>query len=635
MVTIARSWAQRQRPLPAALLVLWCLSAAGAAFAGEDTFICRTRGEDPAIQLIWTVTPAGLTEIRLGNRVLATGNWTFQAANWLHGKPGPAQAGLPGQRSLRVLDTQRAEVCHETPSWRCLFTYAFAGEDATITARVENCGPAPLQTVEFHGLAFHFEGEVRGYRKTRKRDILQRGMAGLTPFHPNFHNRIGGSYACDQEAGVGMAPLEPPRARTLIWWEPDGRAPHYILPVTLAPGSAQTFRLALRVSAKTDWQHLLEPYRAHFQATYGPVRYRADCRPIGMMSAVGDDRGGPGTDNPYGYLWFRFDKPGAEDRGTEYILGRVIPALATAGAQGTIIWGLSGWNHTGPNFSPDFHALPPETQAQLPALMAGFEEAKMKLGVLARPAEVVIQAPQYGRQTLIRIRADEPSQMAAMQARFAAMQRQGFSLFYLDTFGANYPDVPILMKLREGWAPEMLTFTEFWNDVTMVYSGGYTQLVWDKSRNRYRDFWWRDREWEIIRWLVPGAQLLAPEPRFEDELYHEGKPYFHDGALQPLEAVFRRRITPLFYIGDRDTVRRSEQLQTLTAVYVDGEHQFQNLDGPAVLDPIPPRRPGAQKSEAETLEDELEGEGGDEPDFIPHIPDLDESDVDLPGAEDA
>ena len=33
---------------------------------------------------------------------------------------------------------------------------------------------------------------------------------------------------------------------------------------------ARTFDLKLRVSPDLDWKHLLEPYRQHFQATFGP-----------------------------------------------------------------------------------------------------------------------------------------------------------------------------------------------------------------------------------------------------------------------------------------------------------------------------------------------------------------------------
>ena len=36
--------------------------------------------------------------------------------------------------------------------------------------------------------------------------------------------------------------------------------------------------MKLRVSPDRDWKHLLAPYREHFLATFGPVRYKADNR---------------------------------------------------------------------------------------------------------------------------------------------------------------------------------------------------------------------------------------------------------------------------------------------------------------------------------------------------------------------
>jgi hypothetical protein len=49
----------------------------------------------------------------------------------------------------------------------------------------------------------------------------------------------------------------------------------------LGPGETRSYVLALRVApASASWLHTIVPYRNHFRAAFGPVRYAADPRPV-------------------------------------------------------------------------------------------------------------------------------------------------------------------------------------------------------------------------------------------------------------------------------------------------------------------------------------------------------------------
>ena len=49
----------------------------------------------------------------------------------------------------------------------------------------------------------------------------------------------------------------------------------------LAPGETRTYVIAVRVApASASWLHTVVPYRNHFRAAFGPVRYAADPRPV-------------------------------------------------------------------------------------------------------------------------------------------------------------------------------------------------------------------------------------------------------------------------------------------------------------------------------------------------------------------
>ena len=128
---------------------------------------------------------------------------------------------------------------------------------------------------------------------------------------------------------------------------------------------ARTFDLRLRVSPNRDWQHLLAPYREHFRATFGPVRYDADYRWI-ASDYMNHSQQAISPTNPYGFHGGhrRFDLR----EGVEAFCQTLIPALKSAGGQGVILWGQGGDDPAGRMYRPDFDILPPEVERNWPIL---------------------------------------------------------------------------------------------------------------------------------------------------------------------------------------------------------------------------------------------------------------------------
>ena len=112
---------------------------------------------------------------------------------------------------------------------------------------------------------------------------------GIGLCHPSHFSPIGGSYARDDAVGVGLSPWRTGLARTLLLWDytdwnPGKRETSAVAPADLLrrqPGSAAR-RADIRPEAprqpRPRLEALLEPYREHFQKTFGPVRYQADSR---------------------------------------------------------------------------------------------------------------------------------------------------------------------------------------------------------------------------------------------------------------------------------------------------------------------------------------------------------------------
>ncbi len=519
------------------------------------------------------VTAEGLSAIRFGGRTLASGGWNvFNAEPWFKDAgSGTVKTGPVGRKALEVLGPQQARVTQAGGQVVSTIDYTFDGEDVTISARVENHHPEePINVVGFSGLSLDFDRPPQGLMQVQHISYFQ--AHGLELCHPGFWSKIGGSYAVDDTLGVGVSPWKTGWTRTLIlWdygsWEADQREKSpkrrliYFVAAPVPARGARTIDLRLRVSPNRDWQHLLAPYREHFRATFGLVRYDADYRWI-ASDYMNHSQQAVSPTNPYGFHGghHRLDL----GEGADAFCQTLIPALKSAGGQGVILWGQGGDDPRGAMYRPDFDILPPEVERNWPVLDKRFRAAGLRLGVATRPADMALRL-DWKRDQVIPINADDPAHREMLWRRFQRMTDRGCTLFYLDSFGEDLEHVKLMRFLRERMGRKILTFSEHQCDAILPYSGGYSETTFHSDGPggpEYR-LWSGVENWRIYQWLAPGSQLVS-------RLYQaEGRIPKDFESVD--EFFYRQRITPLVPVSD---FGRVPGLQGIQPKYVEGDGRW-------------------------------------------------------------
>ncbi|HLX63997.1 MAG TPA: hypothetical protein VKX17_22185 [Planctomycetota bacterium] len=513
-------------------------------FAAESLVYKTPRGVE------FEISADGLSAIRVGERVLARGGWAaFNAEQWFLKSPGPVKVGKTVEKRFEKIDETHARVTHTGGDLACVYDYSFAGEDVTISARVENRHEtAAMDVTGFSGLEFTFTKPPQGVMNEQHITYFQ--AHGIRLCHPSEYSPIGGSYAQDGVAGVGVSPWRTGLMRTLILWDytdwnqgqrekRPSRKLIYFAASPIPARGAQTFDLRLRASPDCDWHHLLEPYREHFTATFGPVQYKADPRWI-ATDYLNESKAAIKADNPYGFH--------ADFRRIDTVLGMakfcdlVVTAVRGSNGQGIILWGQGGEDPRGGMYRPDFDVLPPEVEAQWGMLTQRLHGSKTKLGVCTRPGEIALKR-DWEHDQIVPICADDPAHRAMLWARYEKMIERGCTLFYLDSFGSSFEDVKLMRFLREKMGPEVLTFCEHQCDAIMPFSGGYSEATLNAEVTplHYRLWSGLDR-WEIYSWLAPGSQMTA-------RLYEKkGEP--PADMETPEHWMLTHHITPLLPVND-------------------------------------------------------------------------------------
>jgi hypothetical protein len=539
-----------------------CLGIVGLACHGaaEDPFVYEFPAATEDAVVRYEVTAAGLSSVTVGDRKIAGGGWYAGDASWLYGQAVPEDE--PTASSLEKLDANRVRVRHEGPALTSTFTYTFAGEDVAIHARVENFSDRTFRAVSFSGLTFKFQSKPSGYFHSDERGTLANSVQKGRGLHPCWGRELGGGYLADGEVGVGLSPGYRELIRTVFWWE-AGTGLHYLVGQAIPPDGALAFEMTLRVSRNTDWKHLLEPYRAHFRKTFGPVRYHADHRPIGGFTmSTGYHLKQEG--NPYGFAQ-RVDTPA----GMRSFAEQTARDITRAGGQGFIGWGLSGCSPRGLHFRPDFDVLPPELEENLPIWRRLYQQADLKLGTLARPGEFPTPV-SWTRDQIVRLSADdlpmaweghETPPLQLMINRFTNMKERGFRLFYLDTYGETYAAARTMRRFRDELGPDILTFAEFWSDVILVNTGAYMLFRGNAETGSYREFWGREHRWEIMRWLIPGVQAVAPCGQTTEKIAKDANP--------PGKLLYDRGITPLIWVGTSTARPIADEVRPLVSEFLD------------------------------------------------------------------
>ncbi|MCY3020884.1 MAG: hypothetical protein NTW87_17850 [Planctomycetota bacterium] len=522
----------------------------------------------------FVVTDAGLSSIRVGERELVKGGWSaWNAEPWFKGAgSGKVKTKTILEKSIEVLGAERARVRHVKEDVTCVFEYSFAGEDVTISARIENNHATEAMAVTgFSGLQFAFDRPPTGLMQCQHISYFQAHGVGLC--HPGHWSKFGGSYATDGTIGVGTSPSKTGWTRTLtLWdyadWNPDKREKLpkrnllYFVVSAIPPRGAQTLDLKLRVSPERDWKHLLQPYREHFQETFGAVRYKADNRWI-ATDYLNHSQQAISPQNPYGFHGGHRRIDTAD--GAKLFCDTLIAPLKDANGQGVIVWGQGGDDPRGGMYRPDFDVMPPEVEANWAALQQRFKDAGQRLGVCTRPRHMAVR-DNWKSDAIIDINPDDPGHREMLWKRFKTMMDKGCTLFYLDSFGSSFEDVKLMRYLREKMGPDVLTFCEHQCDAIIPFSGGYSETTLDAEgdpKNAHYGLWSGMENWEIYRWLVPGAQMAS-------RLYQvKGKP--PEGFESPERFFYRGHVTPLVPTSDS---RRMAPLKAVQPEYVDEKGQW-------------------------------------------------------------
>lgn len=461
-----------------------------------------------------TVDSTGITNVSINGLTALFGSLTAESSGSRFGINDLTFGAITSKFVVGLTPTS-ARVTQIYERGTVVLVVSISGEDLTITATVT---PTVFCTVlGLTGLLCnwtideHQTGMLGGFAV----NILD---SSLRFFHPSELNQIGATYRVPGARGFGVSafPVGCGLQRTLMYcyqlqdgggtWHPSiewflvpstHRYPGTVPPPTtsLAGGlSANLFsygihahetytcQIGLRVSTDTSWQHLLAPYKTQFNAAFGSCAYAAarDDRPICISFP-----GSPSTispTNPYGYLeggpnQYRFDL------GVTAWCDLYISPMTNAGCQGVIFWTPSGWDTRfagidggGVNYTPDVHTLPPETAANWPTMMTRLSAASLKCGRESRTGIVRTRGPWVGDYPYA-VAAERPEHLSDLVTRFVNAAAFGFTFFYCDSFPSDFNEHLVLKTLRSQWgATSPLTYTESFSDVSLVYSGVYTEI---------------------------------------------------------------------------------------------------------------------------------------------------------------
>lgn len=188
----------------------------------------------------------------------------------------------------------------DEPKWLgALYIGGIRFDDQVLTRFVQGDGKELALSNEgkaFFGGGGHYPGDLYAPVATLRDDDTTIGVALLYPVLKYKHRVFiraecpGGPYARDGRNWQVLLHLSPLRAAGP---ERD-----------IAPGESRTYVVTVRAAEgdpALDWLRTLIPYRDHFQALYGPVRYDRDPRPVRAIEIAGSHP--PTDDNPRAFTY--------------------------------------------------------------------------------------------------------------------------------------------------------------------------------------------------------------------------------------------------------------------------------------------------------------------------------------------
>ena len=493
------------------------------------------------------IDDTGLASLSIGGHVALLGGVEAVEACAVFGLPASQSLGPILSRTIQQLTAGSWIVRQIHQFAEVEYRYTVEGDDVECLATVTNRGSADMRMIGFTGLEIDWDGVVPvgiftgpfwedSYLLVHGRKLMHPGS--------DLGMNVGCIYGKTPAFGLSVCPVGHGLARSFMYtrWEPFGEptaAPQSLriyFETLIQPGASKSFAFNIRASENTDWHYLLEPYRQQFVQSFGGLRYAPDDRPSLKMPYA--DLSSVGPTNPYGFhLGRRFDTA----MGAQEWIDTRMPLMQQA-TQGCLFWILNGYDaRIAPlEYSPEVHLLPPEIEANRPALAAAFAAANLRLGRLGQP-QWITEKNTWATDRFFEISVDSQSQLDEVWRRFSLAIDAGFTSFYLDSVALNLDHVCLVDWFRTKAGPSVLTWTEHVPDVCLPATGAYAWV--DGTPGNYQvhlhgEVFFTDPACSIVsfyRWLVPGCSILASVP---------------DGILTAdvaglLDWMYAKQVTPL------------------------------------------------------------------------------------------
>lgn len=381
------------------------------------------------------------------------------------------------------------------------YSYALAGNDCTLIYTLTNHAAVP-RSIELGGLSCAFapgatlHGTIPSWHWTY--------YANTAVWHPSVQSPLGAVFAADErQAIVFYAPSEFERQSLITaGWKLDYHTPN---PFTLEfhtrravpPGGSDTVSLVMRVTTDLSLAGLYDGYKALLDRRYPTPLHISDPRPVAQFASVGSSYVTPADPGGYNGDGRRLDRP----EGVDEVLHHVADPLAAGGGLGCIFWAPGGVDPV--MYPPDFDDNLARIARTWPALVAGFQARKLRVGLCARAAEAVDRT--HPEQPVVtRIDPDEPRQVETLLARFRRAAGMGVNAYYLDTFGNDWASTRLLPAIRRTVGADVPIYTEYSSDATMPYADRYCE--W---RGGDGVAWTSGDELRAFHYLFPGSVWLC------------------------------------------------------------------------------------------------------------------------------
>jgi hypothetical protein len=479
-------------------LLLVVLLAAASTIAATPATVSSTQ---PAIKL--AVSSAGEISLSLGAKGLASGFWRLFPADF-HGVDADQIAiGNLVESAATQQSPTRAQVVDTYTDAKATTDITLDGEDLCLSMHVQNLDAAKsLKMVAMKGLTFHFARNATGSIPSWHISYMQ--AHELSMLHPGLLTPVGAVSAHDDQFGFCVHSETEFFNQSLFSasWQKDGITPadcvvEFHTRVIVPPGKSRDIDAHFRISTDTSLQHLYADYKRIYTAHFPKLLYHADARPLAQFVAV--DKSQVNPSNPHGYSGGirRLDSAA----GTGAYVRVMAPVLAKADALGIIFWCPGGYRE--PMYPPDFDEFPKSVQRNIPALVDGFKQRGLRVGLLARCGDGV-KREEGKPPEVYRLDAGNDEQMKTLLNRFDHARDMGFDMFYLDSFGADVPnDWLILQKIRSHVGPDVLLYSEFNTDMTLPYAGHYCEWRGDGI------LWTTPEQYAAMRYICPDSTWLC------------------------------------------------------------------------------------------------------------------------------